>query len=54
MRSSNTAAAIAARRTQTKDKLDRVTTAIGQLRRDRRRLTVRAIAQRADLSATFL
>ncbi|WP_328978408.1 DUF6262 family protein [Streptomyces canus] len=54
MRPSNTAAAIAARRTQTKDKLDRVATAIGQLRRDRGRLSVRAIAQRADVSTTFL
>ncbi|WP_407837028.1 DUF6262 family protein [Streptomyces sp. DSM 116496] len=54
MRPSNTAAAIAARRTQTKEKLDRVTTAIGQLRRDRGRLTIRAIAERADVSSTFL
>ncbi|MFD9770726.1 DUF6262 family protein [[Kitasatospora] papulosa] len=54
MRPSNTAAAIAARRTQTKAKLDRVTTVIGQLRRDRGRLTVRAIAERADVSSTFL
>ncbi|MFC8406570.1 DUF6262 family protein [Streptomyces griseoincarnatus] len=54
MKPSNTAAAIAARRTQTKAKLDRVATAIGQLRRDCGRVTVRAIAQRADVSATFL
>ncbi|MCX4735073.1 DUF6262 family protein [Streptomyces sp. NBC_01221] len=54
MKPANTAAAIAARRTQTKDKLDRVATAVGQLRRDRGRVTVRAIAQRADVSATFL
>ncbi|MFE9069225.1 DUF6262 family protein [Streptomyces violaceusniger] len=54
MKPSNTAASIAARRTQTKGKLDRVATAIGQLRRDRGRVTVRAIAQRADVSATFL
>ncbi|MFD6935849.1 DUF6262 family protein [Streptomyces goshikiensis] len=54
MRPSNTAAAIAARRTQTKEKLDRVSTAIGQLRRDRGRLTIRAIAERAGVSSTFL
>ncbi|MET9766980.1 MULTISPECIES: DUF6262 family protein [Streptomyces] len=54
MRPSNTAAAIAARRTQTKEKLDRVATAIGQLRRDCGRLTVRAIAERAGVSSTFL
>ncbi|MGW1658382.1 DUF6262 family protein [Streptomyces atratus] len=54
MRPSNTAAAIAARRMQTKDKLDRVTATIGQLRRERSRLTVRGIAQRAHVSATFL
>ncbi|WP_331755819.1 DUF6262 family protein [Streptomyces sp. NBC_01643] len=49
-----TAAAIAARREQTKIKLDRVQKAIGQLRRERGRLTVRAIAERAGVSATFL
>ncbi|MCM1947735.1 DUF6262 family protein [Streptomyces sp. G2] len=54
MRPENTAAAIAARRDQTRRKLDQVATAIGQLRRERHRLTVRAIAQRADVSATFL
>ncbi|WLQ40363.1 DUF6262 family protein [Streptomyces laculatispora] len=54
MRPSNTAAAIAARRTQTKEKLDRVATAIGQLRRDCGRLTIRAIAERASVSSTFL
>lgn len=54
MKPENTAAAIAARRGQTKKKLDQVATAIGQLRRERHRLTVRAIAQRAGVSATFL
>ncbi|WP_031487811.1 DUF6262 family protein [Streptomyces bicolor] len=48
-----TAAATAARR-QTQDKLVRVEKAIGQLRRARGRLAVRAIAQRAGVSATFL
>ncbi|MER6218636.1 DUF6262 family protein [Streptomyces sp. NPDC001674] len=54
MRPESTAAAIAARRRQTEQKLGQVKTAIGQLRRERSRLTVRAIAQRADVSATFL
>ncbi|MFK0288066.1 DUF6262 family protein [Streptomyces sp. NPDC090499] len=49
-----TAAAAAARRRQTQDKLHRVEKAIGQLRRERGRLTVRAVAQRAGVSATFL
>ncbi|MFD5321421.1 DUF6262 family protein [Streptomyces sp. NPDC127098] len=49
-----TAAATATRRRQTQDKLVRVEKAIGQLRRERGRLAVRAIAQRADVSATFL
>ncbi|MEE1809511.1 DUF6262 family protein [Streptomyces sp. BE133] len=49
-----TEAAIAARREQTKIKLDQVQKAIGQLRRERSRLTVRAIAERAEVSATFL
>ncbi|WP_434597155.1 hypothetical protein [Streptomyces sp. A5-4] len=49
-----TAAAIAARRQQTQDKLTRVEKAIAQLRRERGRLGVRAIADRADVSATFL
>ncbi|BBJ40653.1 hypothetical protein SSPO_033710 [Streptomyces antimycoticus] len=49
-----TAAAIAARRQQTQDKLTRVEKAIAQLRRERGRLVVRAIAERADVSSTFL
>ncbi|MGW1617310.1 DUF6262 family protein [Streptomyces sp. NPDC002285] len=49
-----TTAAIAARRQQSKDKITRVEKAIGQLRRERGRLAVRAIADRADVSATFL
>ncbi|MFC9635630.1 DUF6262 family protein [Streptomyces mirabilis] len=49
-----TEAAIAARREQTKIKLDQVQKAIGQLRRERSRLTVRAVAERAGVSATFL
>ncbi|GAB2991983.1 hypothetical protein GCM10023080_067200 [Streptomyces pseudoechinosporeus] len=49
-----TAAALAARREQTRHKLAQVETAIAQLRRERGRLTVRAIAARAGVSATFL
>ncbi len=49
-----TAAAIAARRQQAKDKINRVEKAIGQLRRERGRLAVRSIAERAEVSATFL
>ncbi|MEU3525654.1 DUF6262 family protein [Streptomyces sp. NPDC038707] len=54
MRPESTAAAIAARRTQTRQKLEQVATAIGQLRRERGRPTIRGIAQRAGVSATFL
>ncbi|SFY44914.1 DUF6262 family protein [Streptomyces atratus] len=54
MRPGSTAAAIAARQRQTEEKLARVETAIGQLRRERGRLAVRAIAERAGVSATFL
>ncbi|MEU6969933.1 DUF6262 family protein [Kitasatospora aureofaciens] len=54
MRPESTTAAIAARRRQTEQKIAQVKTAIGQLRRERARLTVRAIAQRAGVSATFL
>jgi chromosome segregation ATPase len=50
----STRAAIAARRKQTQDKLAKVEKAIGQLRRERGRLTIRAIAERAGVSATFL
>jgi chromosome segregation ATPase len=49
-----TAAAVAARRQQTQDKIGRVEKAIVQLRRERGRLAIRAIAARADVSATFL
>ncbi|MEU1106650.1 DUF6262 family protein [Streptomyces tibetensis] len=49
-----TAAAIAARQEQTRLKIAQVETAITQLRRERGRLTVRAIAARAGVSATFL
>ncbi|MFF1717520.1 hypothetical protein [Streptomyces sp. NPDC058268] len=49
----STAAAIAARRDQTRGKLTQLEKAISQLRRERGRLTVRAIAERADVSATF-
>ncbi|MFH9355020.1 DUF6262 family protein [Kitasatospora sp. NPDC017646] len=45
---------MAARRRQTDDKLAHVTAAIAQLQRERGRLTVRGIAQRAAVSATFL
>ncbi|WP_129773485.1 DUF6262 family protein [Streptomyces sp. L-9-10] len=47
------AAAIAARRRQTRNKLTQLEKAIAQLRRERRRLNVRAIAERAGVSATF-
>ncbi|GGS14430.1 MULTISPECIES: DUF6262 family protein [Streptomyces] len=47
-------AAVAARRRQTQTKLAQVEKAIGQLRRERGRLTARAIAGRAGVSATFL
>ncbi|GAA3299725.1 hypothetical protein GCM10020295_38610 [Streptomyces cinereospinus] len=47
------AAAIAARRRQTRTKLTQLEKAITQLRRERRRLNVRAIAERAGVSATF-
>jgi hypothetical protein len=50
----STKAAIAARRKQTRDKLARVEKTIGRLRRERGRLTVRAIAGRAEVSAAFL
>ncbi|MGI5340335.1 DUF6262 family protein [Streptomyces sp. CA-181903] len=49
-----TTAAIEARRRQTTQKLKQVEKAIGQLRRERGRLTVRAVAQRAGVSVTFL
>lgn len=49
-----TAAATAARQEQTRQKIAQVETAIAQLRRERGRLTVRAIAARASVSATFL
>lgn len=49
-----TAAALAARQRQTREKLGQVEKAIGQLRRERGRLTVKAIAGRAGVSATFL
>ncbi|KAF5991804.1 MULTISPECIES: DUF6262 family protein [Streptomyces] len=49
-----TTAAIDARRRQTAQKLAQVEKAIGQLRRERGRLTVRAVAERAGASVTFL
>ncbi|WP_217621732.1 DUF6262 family protein [Streptomyces lunaelactis] len=49
-----TGAALAARRQQTQEKLGQVEKAIAQLRRERRRITVRAIAGRANVSSTFL
>ncbi|MFA3843621.1 DUF6262 family protein [Streptomyces aureus] len=49
-----TAAAVAARQRQTERKLTEVDVAIARLRRERGRLTVRAIAARAAVSATFL
>jgi Family of unknown function (DUF6262) len=53
-RSPQTAKAIAARRQQTERKLTRVEKSINQIRRERGRVTVRAIAQRAEVSTTFL
>ncbi|GHD75814.1 hypothetical protein GCM10010317_091110 [Streptomyces mirabilis] len=50
----STAPAIATRHRQTQDKLARVEKALGRLRRERGRLTVRAVAERAGVSATFL
>lgn len=50
----STTAAIAARRQQAEQKVAAVEKAIGQLRRERGRLAVRAIAERAGVSATFL
>ncbi len=54
MRPHATTAAIEARRRQTTQKIEQVEKAIGQLRRERGRLTVRAVAQRAGVSVTFL
>jgi chromosome segregation ATPase len=54
MKPAQTAAAIAARRQQTQDKLRQVEQAIAQLRRERSRLTIRSVADRAGVSATFL
>ncbi|MFI2437375.1 DUF6262 family protein [Streptomyces sp. NPDC018693] len=51
--STSTTAAIAARRRQTQAKLAQLDKAISQLRRERHRLTVRGIAERAGVSATF-
>ncbi|WBO61716.1 DUF6262 family protein [Streptomyces camelliae] len=50
----STAAAIAARRRQTRDKLTQVEKALDQLRGERGRVTVRAAAERAGVSATLL
>lgn len=50
----STEAAIAARRRQTEQKLAAVEKAISQLRRERGRPTVRAVAERAGVSTTFL
>ncbi|WP_326731816.1 DUF6262 family protein [Streptomyces phaeochromogenes] len=52
--SPQTAAAIAARRSQTLQKLTQVEKAIAQLRREAAKITVRAIAGRARVSPTFL
>lgn len=53
-RHGSTTAALAARQSQTQRKLEDVVKAIGQLRRERGRPTVRAIAARAGVSPTFL
>ncbi|WP_328349754.1 DUF6262 family protein [Streptomyces sp. NBC_00445] len=53
MKPSAPAAAIAARKRQAEQKLAQIQKAIGQLRRERGRLTVRSIAERAGVSATF-
>ncbi|MGF6884585.1 hypothetical protein ABIA39_005820 [Nocardia sp. GAS34] len=52
--SSKTAAAHQARRASTAGMLDRVQAAVGQLRRERAKVTVAAVARRADVSRTFL
>jgi chromosome segregation ATPase len=54
MKPERTTAAVAARRQQTERKLQQVTAAIAQLKRESGRPTVRAIAARAGVSATFL
>ena len=54
MKPAQTAAAIAARRRQTQDKLGQVEQAIAYLRCERGRITVRSVADRAGVSATFL
>ncbi|MFE7112211.1 DUF6262 family protein [Streptomyces sp. NPDC057575] len=54
MRPESTVAAIVARRHQAEQKLAAVEKVIGQLRRERGRLTVRGIDQRAGVSGTFL
>ncbi|WP_408997548.1 DUF6262 family protein [Streptomyces europaeiscabiei] len=46
-------AATAARRRQTRGELSQLEEAITRLRRERRRLNVRVIAERAGVSATF-
>ncbi|MFJ3713773.1 MULTISPECIES: DUF6262 family protein [unclassified Streptomyces] len=49
-----TAAALAARRCKTETPLQRVHEAITRLRRERARVSVAAVARRADVSRTFL
>ncbi|MGW6454709.1 DUF6262 family protein [Streptomyces sp. NPDC055078] len=54
MSPNQTEAVLAARRQQSQDKFRQVEKAIAQLRRERGRMTVRAIADRANVSSTFL
>jgi hypothetical protein len=49
-----TAAAVAARRQAAAIMLDRVRDVLGQMRRERSRVTFAAVARRADVSRTFL
>lgn len=49
-----TAAALAARRRKTETALHRVHETIGRLRREKARVSVVAVARRADVSRTFL
>ncbi|MEU3622794.1 DUF6262 family protein [Amycolatopsis coloradensis] len=49
-----TAAALNARRSGIEKMLDRIREALRQMRRERAKITVAAVARRADVSRTFL
>lgn len=53
-RTAQTGAAIAARRQASEDMLERVSTALAAMRRDRTPLTIAALARTAQVSRTFL